>query len=181
MPSGAVKFLLKYQCADGGFDDSSIGPEPGLCRSEQVTTAYAVQALLAVGHHQAAVKRALDRLQTRQGADGGFGEIGGEPGEDVPTTGPVATALALGGRHVAAVKAITFLTALPAGCTSLPVDQGAIKNGARGTVVSGTDFDAIGTIDATIAAIPALTRTGFADASAKGARPNPPQLRCPTS
>lgn len=176
-PAGAVQFLVHSQCADGGFPDSFESTDPGVCRSDVLATPYVIQALLAVGRHGPVVRRALDWLVSQQHADGAFGVMG----EDAPTTGPAAVALRAGGRRAAARSAVAFLVTLQAGCASAPGDQGGIADDARGVVVSGTTLDALSTIDATIAAIPALAGKGLADASATGARPRAPQLRCATS
>ena len=176
-PRGAVDFLVHSQCADGGFPASFESVDPGVCRSDVLATPYVIQALLAVGRHGAVVSRALDWLESQQHPDGAFGVMG----EDSPTTGPAAVALRAGGRHDSAGRAVAFLVTLQAGCASAPADRGGIADDARGVVVSGTTLDALATIDATIATVPALAGRGLADVSARGARPRAPQLRCATS
>lgn len=173
----AVDFLVRSQCPDGGFPSSFEPVNPGVCRSDLLATPYAIQALLAVGHHRAVADRALDWLQSQQHADGAFGVMG----EDSPTTGPAAIALRAGGRHAQAGSAVAFLKTLQTGCAGVPADRGGIAQDAGGRVVSGTTLDALSTIQATIAVIPALAGKGLANVSVRGARPQAPQLRCATS
>jgi hypothetical protein len=176
-PRDAVAFLTGAQCPDGGFPASFEPGSPGVCRSDVLATPYVVQALLAVGHHRAVVGRALDWLQSQQHADGAFGVMG----EDSLTTGTVAVALRVGGRPLPAHRAVAFLRTLQAGCASVPADRGAVAGAAAGRVVSGTTLDALTTIDANLAVIPAFAGVGLADVSARGARPAAPQLRCAPS
>jgi hypothetical protein len=177
-PRSAVQALLGQQCADGGFAPVFDRPAgSNLCDdSEPLATPYAIQALLTIGHHRAAVRRALDWLQARQDSDGAFRFM-----DDDSMTGSAAAALLAGGHHAAAHKAIVFLKSLQAGCASDPVDRGGLAPSPGAAVRSGTSFNADTTIRATINAIPALAHADTADVSAEGARQKAPELRCVTT
>jgi hypothetical protein len=175
-PTSAVRFLARSQCPDGGFP-SSFESASTPCQGDLLTTPWAIQALVAVGGHHAAVSQALDWLQAQQHPDGRFTL----PGDTATVTGPAAVALAVGGRHAAARRAVAVLKAQQAGCANQPVDRGAIAENPGGSVSSGTSIWANATIGATLAAVPALARTDIADVSAVGARPQDPRLRCVAS
>lgn len=181
-PRDAVNLLAQSQCPDGGFPGSfDFNPPPppvGVCGSDLVSTPWVIQALLAAGNHRAAVNRALDWLEAQaRPTDGSFHL----PGDTASITGPAAVALTEGGRHAAANRAIAVLKSLQANCTNEAVNRGAIGEDSAGGATSGTDLSADGTIEATLATIPALARTTVADVNAAGARQQDPQLSCPTT
>jgi hypothetical protein len=160
----AVELLQASQCPDGGFTED-LEPE-GACTSQVDATAFAVQALLAVGGD--GVEAALDWLISQQGTDGGFGA-------NANSTGLAAQALAAGGRDGAAAAARTFLIGLQAGC-DLPEDQrGRHRLRRRGPRRHRPAGDAAGR--------PRTGRRGLATLDAAGAAPllprSPAQRRPP--
>ncbi|MEU9580827.1 prenyltransferase/squalene oxidase repeat-containing protein [Streptomyces chilikensis] len=103
-PSGkAVRWLTGQQCADGSF--AAFRPDPSKACGAGTTvdsnsTAAAVQALAALGGHDAAVGRAVDWLVSVQNEDGGWGYNPGTP-SDANSTSVVIGALAAAGEEPA--------------------------------------------------------------------------------
>ncbi|MEV0256606.1 prenyltransferase/squalene oxidase repeat-containing protein [Streptomyces sp. NPDC050732] len=102
----AVDWLTGQQCASGGFAAyRADSTEP--CNSKTAvdsnSTAAAVQALAALGHQDAAVKKGVDWLKSVQNKDGGWGYNPGLP-TDANSTGIVIGALAAAGRNPADIK-----------------------------------------------------------------------------
>ncbi|GHI08101.1 hypothetical protein AQI88_06740 [Streptomyces cellostaticus] len=76
--TSAVEWLVGQQCEKGGFaafraDTGKPCEGKGGARPDTNSTAAAVQALQAVGGHDAAVRKALVWLTTLQNKDGGWG------------------------------------------------------------------------------------------------------------
>ncbi|MER6081835.1 prenyltransferase/squalene oxidase repeat-containing protein [Streptomyces sp. NPDC001833] len=95
----AVDWLAGQQCADGAF--AAFRAEPTAACDAKVTvdtnsTAAAVQALKAVGGHDAAADKAVTWLKSQQNKDGGWGYAPGSP-SDTNSTGVVVGALAVAG------------------------------------------------------------------------------------
>ncbi|MGW5049620.1 peptidase [Actinokineospora sp. NPDC004072] len=166
-PAEAVDFLAGAACPDGGFrlfiDDSP-------CVSDVDTTGYAVQALLAVGRDADA---ALDWLEAKQQADGGFPGSGPTPGVNANSTGLAATALAAGGRDAAAAKAVAYLLKRQVDCGGAPAARGAIAYDTSG-------FDAATAARATSQAISGFTGVSLAEVTADGASADARGLVCAT-
>jgi hypothetical protein len=105
-PSGqAVGWLTGQQCADGSF--AAFRPDPSAaCDAKTMvdtnSTAAAVQALAALGGHDAAVGKAVDWLVSAQNKDGGWGYNPGTP-SDANSTSVVIGALAAAGEKPAEV------------------------------------------------------------------------------
>ncbi|WP_151773012.1 prenyltransferase/squalene oxidase repeat-containing protein [Streptomyces abyssomicinicus] len=103
-PSGqAVRWLTGQQCADGSF--AAFRPDPAKdCDAgtmvDSNSTAAAVQALAALGGHDAAVGKAVDWLVSVQNKDGGWGYSPGTP-SDANSTSVVIGALAAAGEKPA--------------------------------------------------------------------------------
>jgi hypothetical protein len=94
--AGAVDWLLGQQCADGAF--AAYRPDPtARCDAKTAvdtnSTAAAVQALAAVGGHDARAERAVGWLKDHQNDDGGWGFTAGGP-SDANSTSVVIGALA---------------------------------------------------------------------------------------
>ncbi|MFF7474875.1 prenyltransferase/squalene oxidase repeat-containing protein [Streptomyces sp. NPDC008092] len=92
----AVDWLAGQQCANGAF--AAFRAEPTAACDAKVavdtnSTAAAVQALKAVGGHDAAAGRAVTWLKSQQNKDGGWGYTPGSP-SDTNSTGVVVGALA---------------------------------------------------------------------------------------
>ncbi|MBW8796340.1 MAG: hypothetical protein JF597_22900 [Streptomyces sp.] len=95
----AVDWLAGQQCANGAF--AAFRAEPTSACDAKVTvdtnsTAAAVQALKAVGGHDAAADKAVSWLKSQQNKDGGWGYAPGSP-SDTNSTGVVIGALAAAG------------------------------------------------------------------------------------
>jgi hypothetical protein len=166
-PAAAVAYLVGSQCDNGGFPLNFEQPQ---CTVDPDSTAFAVQALLAVGQDGPAGE-ALDYLGSIQAADGGFGGSGPTAAENSNSTGLVVPALRAGGRDAAADRAVGYLLARQVGCGGQPVDQGAIA-------YDTTPFTVATAVRATAQAVLGLSGTGLAQVSASGAAADAPRLAC---
>ncbi|RIW45795.1 cell wall anchor protein, partial [Micromonospora endophytica] len=122
VPQESVDFLIRQQCAVGGFrlyPDADGAPSASCDAQRNATldvdsTAMAVQALLAsdaTGADEAA-QRGADWLVAQQGADGSFGGSGPTSGANSNSTGLAGQALAAAGRDAEAARAAQALAAL---------------------------------------------------------------------
>lgn len=98
-PARAVDWLTGQQCADGAF--AAFRAEPARpCDAKTMvdtnSTAAAVQALAALGGHDAATGKAVAWLKSVQNEDGGWGYSPGGP-SDTNSTSVVIGALAAAG------------------------------------------------------------------------------------
>jgi hypothetical protein len=165
----SVDLLVESQCADGGFS-LDLQPDPADCVSGPDTTAFAVQALLAVGRTVEA-EAGLDHLVSSQHAGGGFSAPdSGTPNAN--STGTAGQALRAGGRLDAAVAAEEFVIALQQGCEADPAAHGAIAFDAGG-------FDESTAPRATAQALLAFAPAGLAELTSDGAAAGAPTLDCP--
>ncbi|MFK4148157.1 prenyltransferase/squalene oxidase repeat-containing protein [Streptomyces sp. NPDC004065] len=103
--AAAVGWLTGQQCANGAF--AAFRADPGRACDAKVmvdtnSTAAAVQALAALGGHDAATDKAVTWLKSVQNKDGGWGYTPGGP-SDANSTSVVVGALAATGRKPAAV------------------------------------------------------------------------------
>ncbi|GAA4446485.1 hypothetical protein GCM10023148_53030 [Actinokineospora soli] len=162
-PDKAVDYLLSAACPDGGFP---LLLEQTTCVSDVDTTGYAVQALVAAGED---ATKALDWLEGKQQADGGFGGSDPTPGVNANSTGLAATALTVGDRDPSA--AIAYLLKRQVDCGGATATRGAIAYDTAG-------FDAATAARATTQAIPGLTGVSLADVTNDGAAPTAPTLTC---
>ncbi|MEU1752719.1 cell wall anchor protein [Micromonospora matsumotoense] len=125
LPQDTVDFLVRQQCAAGGFrlyPDTADGPSPSCDEQPGATldvdsTAMAVQALLAAADSGAAgasdaARRGADWLVGQQHADGSFGGSGPTTGANSNSTGLAGQALAAAGRDSQAAQAAHALTGL---------------------------------------------------------------------
>ncbi|MER5733930.1 prenyltransferase/squalene oxidase repeat-containing protein [Streptomyces sp. NPDC002138] len=102
----AVEWLAGQQCADGAF--AAFRADSGAaCDAKTMldtnATAIAVQALKALGGHDAAVKKGAAWLKSVQNEDGGWAYNPGSPSEG-SSTSVVISALAAAGENPAEVK-----------------------------------------------------------------------------
>ncbi|SCF18978.1 Prenyltransferase-like [Micromonospora haikouensis] len=161
LPQDTVDFLVRQQCAAGGFrlyPDTADGPSPSCDEQPGATldvdsTAMAVQALLAAADSGAtdatdAARRGADWLVGQQHADGSFGGSGPTTGANSNSTGLAGQALAAAGRDSQAAQAAHALTGLQLTATNggaAAGDAGAIAYHAEsftGAVTAGiTDTD----------------------------------------
>ncbi|MEV4228187.1 prenyltransferase/squalene oxidase repeat-containing protein [Streptomyces bobili] len=105
-PAGkAVDWLTGQQCANGSFAAFRADPAKACDAKLMVdsnSTAAAVQALAALGGHEAAVDKAVGWLKSVQNADGGWGYAPGGA-SDTNSTSVVVGALAAAGEKPAEV------------------------------------------------------------------------------
>ncbi|MEU3144486.1 MULTISPECIES: prenyltransferase/squalene oxidase repeat-containing protein [unclassified Streptomyces] len=95
-PKAAVDWLVGQQCADGSFAPFRADPGTACDAGTMVDTnqtAAAVQALAAIGGHDAVTGKAVDWLKSVQNEDGGWGYTAGGAG-DANSTSVVVGALA---------------------------------------------------------------------------------------
>ncbi|MFE1875899.1 prenyltransferase/squalene oxidase repeat-containing protein [Streptomyces sp. NPDC059496] len=152
-PSGqAVDWLVGQQCATGGF--ASFRPNAATeCDANTMydsnATAAAVQALKALGGHDATVRKSVDWLKSVQNEDGGWSYVPGSP-SDANSTAVVISALAVAGEKPAEVKskagksAYEGLLPFQLGCTAEPAaDRGAFAyQPADGKLLANADATA---------------------------------------
>ena len=161
----AVSYLADQACDDGGFpQDLDVATDA--CEGQVDATAFAVQALLAVGE-DAVAATAADWLVDEQDDTGGF--LGAEATANANSTGLAAVALAAAGEDAAAEQARDFLWELQTQDCAL--GAGSIRYDAA----DGGD-----PVRATAQALPGLTGVGWAEASSDGASVDVPTFACPT-
>jgi LPXTG-motif cell wall-anchored protein len=115
-PPTAIDLLLAQQCEDGGFPDTFRSPstrDPSPCTGGVDTTAFAVQALAAVGQSDAVAAATSWLVAVQDEDDGSFGA---QDGVNSNSTGLAALALDLGGRPGAAEDARTWVRGIQDGC-----------------------------------------------------------------
>jgi hypothetical protein len=123
-PQPAVNFLLRQQCAAGGFrlSPDQFGTPAPTCDAatdpvlDPDSTAMAVQALLAADRScavnaKAAAEKGARWLLDTQRADGSFGGSGPTEASNTNSTGLAAQALAATGHQEAADRAATYVVA----------------------------------------------------------------------
>ncbi|MER6392089.1 prenyltransferase/squalene oxidase repeat-containing protein [Streptomyces sp. NPDC001523] len=154
----AVDWLVGQQCADGGFAAFRADASKA-CDAKTVldidATAVAVQALKALGGHDAAVKKGVDRLKSVQNEDGGWAYAPGSPSEGTYTSIAIS-ALAVAGEKPADVKskagksAYDGLLSFQLGCSAEPAaDRGAFGyKPADGKLPANADATAAATLAA---------------------------------
>jgi hypothetical protein len=157
----AVDYLTAQACDDGGFPQALEADE---CVPQIDATAFAVQALLAVGEDDAATAGA-EWLIDQQDDDGGF--VGDEGTANANTSGLATLALLEAGEDDAAVLGQEFLLGLQVGCGE--PDTASIRYDADG----GGD-----PVRATAQALPGLSGVGLASVSSEGAMDALPTFDC---
>lgn len=148
----AVDWLVGQQCATGGF--ASFRPNAAAeCDANTMydtnATAAAVQALQALGGHDAVVRKSIDWLKSVQNEDGGWSYVPGTP-SDANSTAVVISALSVAGEKPAEVRskagksAYEGLLAFQLGCAAEPAaDRGAFAfQPADGKLVANADATA---------------------------------------
>lgn len=135
------------------------------CTSAVDTTAFAVQALAAVGGQGDAVADAVAWLASVQETNGGF--EGGD-GVNTNSAGLAAVALDLGGASAAADAARAFIVDLQDGC-----------DGERTGAILFNEADEGDRARATSQAVPGLASVSLAEVTASGATADLTPLSCP--
>ncbi|MEV5331632.1 prenyltransferase/squalene oxidase repeat-containing protein [Streptomyces werraensis] len=105
-PKAAVGWLAGQQCADGSFAPFRADPSAACDAKTMVDTnqtAAAVQALAALGGHDAVTDKAVGWLKSVQNKDGGWGYTAGSP-SDTNSTSVVVGALAAAGEKPGEVR-----------------------------------------------------------------------------
>ncbi|WP_404381808.1 hypothetical protein LL946_14425 [Knoellia locipacati] len=171
--AAASQFIRTWQCDDGGFALTFAAP----CSSDPDATAYAVQALIAVGGtSEAAAQEGLDYLADRQQADGGIGGAGPTAATNSNSTGLAGQAFVAGGRIAQARSAQNYIRSLQFGCAAPVALRGAIAYNAESKAAATAPGDQ--ERRATAQAILALAGTPLFAVSATGADSTAPDLAC---
>ncbi|MFB7711687.1 prenyltransferase/squalene oxidase repeat-containing protein [Streptomyces sp. NPDC056105] len=113
----AVDWLTGQQCANGGF--AAFRADPGKACDAKTpldsnSTGAAVQALAALGGHDAEVGKAVKWLESVRGDDGGWGYNPGGA-SDANSTSVVIGALAAAGGKVTSAQAALVKLSIPCG------------------------------------------------------------------
>jgi hypothetical protein len=167
----AVDWLTGQQCANGAFAAFRADPSAACDAKVAVdtnSTAAAVQALAALGGHDAATGKAVSWLKSVQNKDGGWGYTPGGP-SDTNSTSVVIGALAAAGEKPAAVvkdgkspydALLTF--ALP--CSGESAGAFAYQPDKKGALAANADATAAGVVAALGQGLAAEAGTGHASA-----------------
>ncbi|WP_327735267.1 hypothetical protein OG749_16875 [Streptomyces nojiriensis] len=178
----AMVWLLGQQCQNGGFP--SFRPNAAVaCDANTMydtnATAAAVQALKALGGHDAEVKSGVDWLKSVQNEDGGWAYAPDSP-SDANSTAVVISALAVAGEKPAEIRskagksAYEGLLPFQLGCAAEPAaDRGAFA-------YQPTDGKLLANGDATAAAALAGLGKGAAVVPSAENTPAAP-LACPAA
>lgn len=167
----ATTFLLDQQCPDGGFRGDLAA---ATCTSDPDATAFAAQALLAVGS-DAAAAAALDHLASLQDAAGGVAADGAPANAN--TTGVAVQAFLAGGRTAAAAAGQAFIASLQYDCrAAAPLRWGIAFTAATRSTSAVSDSD----LRATPQAALALAGRSLLTVSSDGSGAALPAFTCPT-
>lgn len=123
VPANTVSYLVKQQCADGGF---RLALDDKTCSSDPDITAFAAQALVAGGGQSAALTKAISYLKSKQNSAGGVGGAGPTAAANANSTGLAAAAFTAAGDSTAAGKARSFLLKLQYPCSTSAALRGGI-------------------------------------------------------
>ncbi|MFI8303072.1 prenyltransferase/squalene oxidase repeat-containing protein [Streptomyces sp. NPDC085927] len=180
-PEEAVDWLAGQQCADGSFapfraDTGTACDAKTMVDTNQ--TAAAVQALAALGGHDAVTGKALGWLKSVQNKDGGWGYTAGGA-SDANSTSVVVGALAAAGEKPAEVvkggkspyDALLKL-ALPCDAKGDGAGAFAFQPDKKGELVANTDATAAGvagSLGAGLVVEPGKGKDGAADAACEKA------------
>jgi hypothetical protein len=165
----AVAFLAGQQCDDGGFQPIIREDTSDACDAEDIdATSYAIQALLAAGHH-GGVADALNYLYDAQNHNGAWGE---QPGDKSNSNSTSIAIEALVASHQDYTDPLTWLQKRQLRCEAKPAKRGA--------VAYDTDpvFSKAKAIRATSQAGVALAGKSLAQVDVTGALPATLPLAC---
>ncbi|HVS67087.1 MAG TPA: prenyltransferase/squalene oxidase repeat-containing protein [Mycobacteriales bacterium] len=168
--ASAVSFLAGQQCTNGAFQ-VAIRPDTSVAcanaDNDADTTAYAIQALLAAGHHTAANEATL-WLAAQERSDGGWGETPGVASDANSTALAVEALIAA---HRKANPGVRWLTSHQEGCKAKVGRHGAVR-------VQGGKYVAATAIRATSQAAVALAGRALSWIDKTGASASAPTLKC---
>ncbi|MEV7784750.1 prenyltransferase/squalene oxidase repeat-containing protein [Streptomyces sp. NPDC088106] len=168
-PKAAVDWLTGQQCADGSFAPYRADPSKACDDGTTVDTnqtAAAVQALAALGGHDAVTEKAVAWLKSVQNKDGGWGYTAGGA-SDTNSTSVVIGALAAAGEKPAEVtkngkSAHDALLGLELDCEGDGAGAFAFQPDKKGELIANADATAagvLGSLGAGMAAGPGKTAT----------------------
>ncbi|GGQ61346.1 terpene cyclase/mutase family protein [Streptomyces althioticus] len=154
-PKAAVGWLTGQQCADGSFAPFRADPSAACDAKTMVDTnqtAAAVQALAALGGHDAVTEKAVGWLKSVQNKDGGWGYTAGGP-SDTNSTSVVVGALAAVGEKPGEVRKggkspYDALLGLELPCTGEGAGAFAYQPEKDGSLTANTDATAAGVLGA---------------------------------
>ncbi|MEV5610416.1 prenyltransferase/squalene oxidase repeat-containing protein [Streptomyces sp. NPDC052225] len=159
----AVDWLAGQQCADGGFAAFRADPSKACDAKTAVdsnSTAAAVQALAAVGGHDAEVAKGATWLKKNQNDDGGWGYNPGGA-SDANSTGVVLGALSVSGDEPSEVRSGSGKNGVDAlGTLALPCSKG--KDGGALAYQPDKKGELAANADATAAGVLGALSSGFA-------------------
>ncbi|NEC51260.1 hypothetical protein G3I18_22225 [Actinospica acidiphila] len=154
-PKAAVGWLTGQQCADGSFAPFRADPSAACDAKTMVDTnqtAAAVQALAALGGHDAVTEKAVGWLKSVQNKDGGWGYTAGGP-SDTNSTSVVVGALAAVGEKPGEVRKggkspYDALLGLELPCTGEGAGAFAYQPEKDGSLTANADATAAGVLGA---------------------------------
>ncbi|CAL9308844.1 prenyltransferase/squalene oxidase repeat-containing protein [Streptomyces sp. SudanB66_2053] len=154
-PRAAVGWLAGQQCADGSFAPFRADPSAACDVKTMVDTnqtAAAVQALAALGGHDAVTEKAVGWLKSVQNKDGGWGYTAGGA-SDTNSTSVVVGALAAAGERPGEVRKggkspYDALLGLELPCTGKGAGAFAFQPEKDGSLTANADATAAGVLGA---------------------------------
>ncbi|MFI9543277.1 prenyltransferase/squalene oxidase repeat-containing protein [Streptomyces sp. NPDC052016] len=178
----AVDWLTGQQCADGAFAAFRADPAKACDAKLMVdtnSTAAAVQALAALGGHEAEVAKAVTWLKSVQNADGGWGYAAGGA-SDTNSTSVVVGALAAAGEKPAEVvkggkSPYDALVKLALPCDGADAGAFAYQPDKTGKRAANADATAAGVLGALGKGLAPAAGTKSDAATCVDAGPNPQQ------
>ncbi|MEV5353150.1 prenyltransferase/squalene oxidase repeat-containing protein [Streptomyces sp. NPDC052693] len=151
----SVQWLVRQQCADGGF--ASYRPDPAAACDDRTpldtnATSAAVQALAALGGHDDVTGKAVGWLKSVQNKDGGWGYAPGGA-SDTNSTSVVIGALAAAGEEPGRVEKggrspYDALLKLALPCDGDGAGAFAFQPDKKGKLVANADATAAGVLGA---------------------------------
>ncbi|MEV5164352.1 prenyltransferase/squalene oxidase repeat-containing protein [Streptomyces werraensis] len=172
-PKAAVGWLTGQQCANGSFAPFRADPSAACDAKTMVDTnqtAAAVQALAALGGHDAVTDKAVGWLKSVQNKDGGWGYTAGSP-SDTNSTSVVVGALAAAGEKPGEVRKggrspYDALLGLELPCTGKGAGAFAYQPEKDGSLTANADATAAGVLGALGRGL--LVEPGKGDGAAAG-------------
>jgi len=171
----AVSWLAGQQCANGAF--AAYRAEPSAACDDRTavdtnSTAAAVQALAALGGHEAATGKAVTWLKSVQNEDGGWGYTPGDPSDANSTSLVVGALAAVGEKPDAVVKDGTSpydaLLAFALPCSGDDGGAFAYQPDKKGTLTANADATAAAVVAALGQGLAAEAGTGPASTTCSG-------------
>ncbi|KEG42498.1 prenyltransferase/squalene oxidase repeat-containing protein [Streptomyces althioticus] len=154
-PKAAVGWLTGQQCADGSFAPFRADPSAACDAKTMVDTnqtAAAVQALAALGGHDAVTEKAVGWLKSVQNEDGGWGYTAGGPSDTNSTSVVVGALAAVGEKPGEVTKSgkspYDALLGLELPCTGEGAGAFAYQPEKDGSLTANTDATAAGVLGA---------------------------------